>query len=103
MKKAYEILSDIDGLTILGKANVTVSPLSFTIKDIHPHDLTDILGEKGICLRAGHHCAQPLHKRLGVTASSRMSVGLYNTFEEIALLPKAIQNAQKILCGPPTH
>lgn len=63
--------------------NFSSGCISFTVDGIHPHDLTEILGRQGICLRAGHHCAQPLHRRLGVTASTRLSVGIYNSVEEI--------------------
>ncbi len=64
--------------------------ISFVIDGVHPHDLTEILGRRGICLRAGHHCTQPLHKKLGVAASTRLSVGIYNTVEEITALPPKI-------------
>ncbi len=85
IQKAYDQLSTIDGLTILGPTNPNDihGCISFTIDGIHPHDLTDILGKRGICLRAGHHCAQILHRTLGINASTRLSVGIYNTEEEI--------------------
>lgn len=66
--------------------NFSSGCLSFTIEGVHPHDLTEILGRQGICLRAGHHCAQPLHRRLGVAASTRLSVGMYNTIDEVRSL-----------------
>ena len=111
LERAGEILSPIQGLTILPSFKspttyhlppTTSGCLSFTIDGLHPHDLTDILGKEGICLRAGHHCAQPLHRRLGITASTRLSVALYNTIEEIDRLHAAIERAQKILRGAPT-
>ncbi len=71
--------------------------LSFTLSSVHPHDLTEILGRKGIALRAGHHCCMPLHKRLGIPASNRLSVGIYTTKEEIDACVKAILEAQKKL------
>lgn len=81
---AAQKLSEIPGLRILGPDITHRSSLiSFVIDGVHPHDLTDILGQKGICLRAGHHCAQPLHKQLHIGASTRLSVGIYNTKEEI--------------------
>ncbi len=107
---AREVLRAIPGLTILGpnptpnpnpNPNPTPNPssgcLSFTLDAIHPHDLTDILGRQGICLRAGHHCTQPLHHRLGVPASTRLSVGIYNTEEEVRAVGPAITEAIKIL------
>ncbi len=107
LSRAREILSAIDGLIILGSKNFPDHDksgcLSFTLDGVHPHDLTDILGKEGICLRAGHHCAQPLHHRLGIAASTRLSVALYNTFEEIDRLPAAIERAKKILTGKTTN
>ncbi len=95
MNIAIQELSKIEGLTILPNSQLpTTSPqigcLSFTFKDIHPHDLTEALGKQGICLRAGHHCAEPLHEKLGVTASTRMSFGIYNTEEDIQQTTTAI-------------
>jgi cysteine desulfurase/selenocysteine lyase len=96
---AHEILRSIPGLKILGPQNPTsVSGcVSFTISDVHPHDLTALLGAEGFCLRSGHHCAQPLHERLGISASTRLSVGLYNTEEEIRSLAPAILRAIQTL------
>ncbi|MBI3816634.1 SufS family cysteine desulfurase [Candidatus Peregrinibacteria bacterium] len=97
---AASALNDIPGLHVLGPLSIRHLPLairhsasgclSFTIDGVHPHDLTEILGRKGICLRAGHHCTQPLHKRLGIAASTRLSVGIYNTKEEIDATVEAI-------------
>lgn len=111
LQHAKEVLLSIPNLTILPSLqpntyNLTPNPsgcLSFTVDNIHPHDLTEILGREGICLRAGHHCAQPLHRRLGIAASTRLSVGLYNTLEETARLPAAIARARNILTGKTTN
>lgn len=106
LARATEILSSIPNLTILGKLPAVRQPLaahagclSFTINSIHPHDLTDLLSSEGFCLRAGHHCAQPLHKRFGIAASTRLSIALYNTIEEIDRLPAAIERARRLLLG----
>ncbi len=105
---AQKLLSDIEGLHILGLHHFQ-SPISnlqspsgcisFTLDNIHPHDLTEILGRNGICLRAGHHCTQPLHRKLGIPASTRLSVGIYNTEEEIKKTAEAIGSAQKKFTG----
>jgi len=98
IEKAFEELQKIDGLTILGPSdpkNIS-GCISFTVEGIHPHDLTDIIGQKGVYLRAGHHCAQPLHEHFGVPASTRLSVGIYNTEEDIEKVAPAIIEAQKI-------
>ncbi len=88
-------LSTIDGVRILGpgSASDVFGCVSFTVEGVHPHDLTEALGKDGICLRAGHHCAQILHDRLGVLASARASVGLYTTEEDIARVAPAVRRA----------
>ncbi|MDD5041792.1 MAG: SufS family cysteine desulfurase [Candidatus Peribacteraceae bacterium] len=99
METAYETLKSIPGLHILGhKDPAGVSGcVSFVLEGIHPHDLTDLLGQEEFCLRAGHHCTQTLHERLGITASTRLSIGLYNTEEEIRALGLAVTRAIKVL------
>lgn len=98
---ALASLKKIKGLKILGTTDPEkrIGCISFVIEGIHPHDLTDVMGKEGVCLRAGHHCTQPLHKLLGISASTRLSVAAYNTVEEIdrciASLQKAISLLQK--------
>ena len=96
---AQQELSSIPGLLMAGPRDATkrAGCISFMVEGVHPHDLTDLLGREGICLRAGHHCTQPLHRRLGITATSRLSLGIYNTEEEIRMLKPAIVEAMKIL------
>jgi cysteine desulfurase/selenocysteine lyase len=81
-------LRDVPGLRILGPQNTVDrgGALSFTMDVAHPHDVAQILDGDGIAVRAGHHCAQPLHRRLGVAASARASVHLYNTTDDIDAL-----------------
>lgn len=95
IRTAFETLGDIPGLRILGPQSPDgiSGCVSFAVEGIHPHDLTDLLGQQGFCLRAGHHCAQPLHERLGTNASTRLSVGIYNTEEEIRSLGPALLRA----------
>jgi cysteine desulfurase / selenocysteine lyase len=99
LNTANEVLSSIPGLSILG-THEHMGCMSFTLNNVHPHDLTDILGQRGICLRAGHHCTEPLHTRLGISATTRLSVALFNTEEEITTLAQEIKNAMKILKIP---
>jgi cysteine desulfurase/selenocysteine lyase len=96
---AQESLENIGGLTILGpkKSGDRSGCLSFVLDGVHAHDLTHALGEKGLCLRAGHQCAQPLHRHLGIPASTRLSVAAYNTMEEIDRLAPAIRAVQSKL------
>lgn len=99
IRAAFETLMSIPGVRILGPQSPdhVSGCVSFAVEGIHPHDLTDLLGRDGFCLRAGHHCTQPLHERLGVTASVRLSVALYNTEEEIRSLKPAILKAMRTL------
>ncbi len=90
-------LAGIDGLRILGPAEPEDrgTAISFEVDGVHPHDVSQVLDELGIAVRAGHHCAWPLHRALGVQASSRASFYLYNTHEEVAALADGIRQAQK--------
>ena len=99
IKDALTVLSSIEGLTIFGPKDSkdTSCCISFVTEGAHPHDLTDILGQQKIALRAGHHCTQPLHKKLGATATARLSVGLYNTVEELETLKVEIEKALDLL------
>ena len=95
---AHTLLSKIPGLRMLGHSpSPNPSPpygcLSFVVDRVHPHDLTEVLGRRGICLRAGHHCAQPLHRRLGISASTRVSVALYNTLTEMEIFLQELHAA----------
>lgn len=93
------ILKDTKGITVFGPKNLQNRSgcISFAVQGVHPHDLTDLLGQEGIALRAGHHCAQPLHTHLGVPATSRVSFGIYNTTEEIDALEAGMKKAISIL------
>jgi cysteine desulfurase/selenocysteine lyase len=66
------------------------------VKDVHPHDLASILDDEGIAIRAGHHCAMPLHKKLHIPASARASFYLYNTEEEVDRMVDALKKAIRI-------
>ena len=76
-------LQKISDLTIYGRAKEKSAVISFNIENIHPHDVAHILDSSGIAIRAGHHCAQPIMKRLNVPATNRASFYIYNTFSEI--------------------
>ena len=89
-------LSKIPGLRILGTAREKAGVLSFVIEGVHPHDVGTILDQEGIAIRAGHHCTQPLMERLGVPATARASLGLYNTREEIDALAAAIHKVHEV-------
>jgi cysteine desulfurase/selenocysteine lyase len=90
-------LAGIGGLRILGPAEPEDrgTAISFEVDGVHPHDVSQVLDELGIAVRAGHHCAWPLHRALGVQASTRASFYLYNTHEEVTALAMGIRQAQK--------
>ncbi|MDQ5874464.1 MAG: aminotransferase class V-fold PLP-dependent enzyme, partial [Actinomycetota bacterium] len=68
--------------------------ISFNVGGVHPHDLATIVDQEGVCIRAGHHCAQPLMRRLGVPATARASLYIYNTREDIDVLMGALEQAK---------
>jgi cysteine desulfurase/selenocysteine lyase len=73
-----------------------VGVLTFAMEGAHPHDIASILDGEGICIRAGHHCAQPLHARLGVQSSARASFGPYTTEAEVRALAAAVLRVREI-------
>lgn len=96
LRYATDTLSAIPGLRIIGTARDKASVLSFTIEDIHPHDIGTILDQQGVAIRTGHHCSQPVMQHFGVEATARASFGLYNTKEEVDTLVRAIERAREV-------
>ena len=97
--KAYaeERLGGLNWLTVHGRAPNKGAIFSFTMEGpAHPHDISTIIDRRGVAVRAGHHCAQPLMKRLGVPATCRASFGLYNTTEEVDVLVDALQLCREL-------
>jgi cysteine desulfurase / selenocysteine lyase len=95
---AVERLSEIDGLTLYGPSDLDArgSLTSFALEGIHPHDVAEILGRSGVCVRAGHHCAQPLHRKLGSPASTRASYAIHNTREDVDRLIEGLGTVQEV-------
>ena len=95
---AVERLGEIPDLTVLGPRDLSERSgvVSFTLADIHPHDLATILDSEGVAIRAGHHCAQPLMKCLGVGSTARASFYLYNTPAEVDALVDALHRAREL-------
>lgn len=91
---AHEVLADIPDLRVLGPAAARKGGIiSFVLKGTHAHDVSQVLNDhKGVAVRAGHHCTQPLHERLGISASTRASFYLYNTLAEIDALADALRH-----------
>ena len=94
---ALESLSDFPWIDIYGpKDGERVGVISFNIRGVHPHDVAGILDEEGIAVRSGHHCAQPLMRRLGIENAVRVSFYLYNTKEEIDKLTEVLREAKRL-------
>jgi cysteine desulfurase / selenocysteine lyase len=95
---ACEALADVPALTLYGPRDLKERSgvVSFTLADVHPHDLATILDSQGIAIRAGHHCTQPLMRRLGVSSTARASFYLYNTREEVDRLIEGLRRALKL-------
>ena len=87
-------LQDVPGLEIMGKAKKHSHIISFTLQDVHPHDIATFLAQEGIAIRAGHHCTQPLMQHFGTGASARASLSVYNTREDIDALIQALHQIQ---------
>lgn len=94
---ALEALSEIDGLNILGPSAAQRGGVAaFTIKGLHPHDIAELLDKDGIAIRAGHHCAMPLHHICGVNSSARASFYIHTTTEEVDKLVASLNHAKKV-------
>ena len=99
LEHATETQSAIPSLKITGTAKNKVPVISFTMESAHPHDIATILDTNAIAVRAGHHCAQPLMKRLGVSATTRASMSFYNTIDEINQLGDALKKVSNIFAN----
>jgi len=96
MDYGQEILRKNNSVKLVGNPKEKGAVLSFTIEGVHPHDIATILDEDGVAIRAGHHCCQILHEKLGIAASARASLGIYNTKEDLNQLNSSINKCKKI-------
>jgi cysteine desulfurase/selenocysteine lyase len=100
VRLATERLSALDGLAIHGPAPEHRSGVvSFSLADVHPHDIATILDQEGVCVRAGHHCAQPLMRRLGVSATARASFYVYNDDADVDALVGGLEAALRLFAS----
>ena len=97
LEYATEAMGAIKGVKLIGTASEKASVLSFTLDNIHPHDIGTILDQEGIAIRAGHHCAQPVMQRFGVPATARASFAFYNTKAEVDALVEGINRVIEVL------
>ncbi len=93
-----ERLGAVEGLTLYGPADVEQrgGALAFNLDGVHPHDVSEIIGREGVCIRAGHHCAQPLMRRLGVAATSRASLAVHSTHVDVDRLIDALGSVRSV-------
>jgi len=91
-----EMLRKNNSVKLIGNPKNKGAVLSFTIEGVHPHDIATILDEEGVAIRAGHHCCQILHEKLGISASARASLGIYNTKDDLDKLNSSINKCKKI-------
>ena len=96
LQYGIEKLKKNNSVNIIGEPKERGSVMSFTIKGIHPHDIATILDEDGVAIRAGHHCCQIFHDKVGIAATARASIGVYNSKEDIDILCNAINNCKKV-------
>jgi cysteine desulfurase / selenocysteine lyase len=95
---ALERLPEVPGLTVFGPTDLDKrgGAISFAVDGLHPHDVAELLGRENVCIRAGHHCAQPLMRHLGVPATARASFHVYNGREDVDKLIDALHSARKV-------
>ncbi len=97
---AQERLATVDGVTLFSAPPATnVGIVSFTLAGVHPHDVAQVCADRGVAVRAGHHCALPFHRALGVPATTRASVYVYNTEDDVNMLVSAVRSAREIFSG----
>jgi cysteine desulfurase/selenocysteine lyase len=95
-REALDRLTAVDGIVTYGPREHRAGVVAFNYGTIHPHDLATILDQQGICIRAGHHCAQPLMRRLNTVATARASFYLYNGADDLDALLGALEKAAAI-------
>jgi cysteine desulfurase/selenocysteine lyase len=96
---AHRRLSEMEDIIVYGPEKGRTGLVSFSLPEMHPHDLSQFLDEEGVAIRSGHHCAQPLMRRLGVAATARASFYLYNTDEEVDALVEALVGAREFFAA----
>ncbi len=95
--RALQLLAEVPGVRVVGPADLTDrgSAVSFTVDGVHPHDVGQVLDERGVAVRVGHHCARPVVRRYGIPATTRASFYVYNTLEEVDALVAGVRAAQR--------
>jgi cysteine desulfurase/selenocysteine lyase len=93
---AVETVGRLPGIRLVGTAPRRAGVLSFVVDGIHPHDVGTVLDDEGIAVRAGHHCAQPVMQRFGLSATVRASFAFYNTLDEVDALARGLGRVRAV-------
>ena len=96
LRYGMQRLSSVEGLRFVGTPAVKSGVISFTLDDVHPHDISTLIDHEGVAIRAGHHCAQPLMKSLGLSSTARASVAIYNQKQDFDVLAHALEKVNRI-------
>jgi cysteine desulfurase/selenocysteine lyase len=98
LRYAVKRMREVRGVTLYGPEDFAQRSgvVSFTLEGVHPHDIATILDQGGVCVRAGHHCAQPLMRRMNVPATARASVYLYSSRDDIDALVKGVERVNQV-------
>ena len=96
LEYATGALSRLPGVRVIGTAAERAGVISFVLDGVHPHDVGTVLDREGVAIRTGHHCCQPLMDRLGVPATARASLALYNNHDDIDALSAALQTVREL-------
>ncbi|HJU72708.1 MAG TPA: cysteine desulfurase [Gemmatimonadaceae bacterium] len=96
MVEASERLAEIPGVRLIGTAKEKAAVVSFVVEGVHAHDVASVLDFNGVAVRAGHHCTQPLMRRMGVTATARASFAMYNTHQEVDALIAGLHDVKRV-------
>ena len=97
LRSAIDKLSEIDGIRFIGEAERRSGLVSFIIDGVHPYDLGTLIDKMGVAVRTGHHCAEPVMTRFGISGTVRASFALYNTMEEVGVFVNAVKKAAMML------
>jgi cysteine desulfurase / selenocysteine lyase len=96
LQQAVELVGAVPGVRLIGHPTHRAAVLSFVVEGVHPHDVGAVLDDEGVAVRAGHHCAQPLMRRLGVPATIRASFACYNTPDEVEALARGLRRVREV-------
>ena len=96
LRYGHQRLAAVKGLNFIGTAAGKSGVISFTLDSAHPHDISTLIDQDGVAIRAGHHCAQPLMKFYGLTSTARASVGVYTQTSDFDVLAEALEKVNRI-------